>query len=118
MGRLAEGVELRPAPEGEEESSYVKARRRTWARLIARVYGANALKCRRCGGTMRIISVITDPEAVEKILRHAGLWGRSRGPPASGGASGGGERRVVVDEYAQESPPDDVWTDAESDWGA
>jgi hypothetical protein len=117
-GRLTEGVEVRPAPEGEEESSFVKARRRTWAQLIARVYGADALKCKRCGGTMRIISVITDPEVVEKILRHVGLWGKSRnrGPPPSGARGEAAERYVVVDEYAQESPPDFVWEDAGGDW--
>jgi hypothetical protein len=117
-GRLSEGVDTPPAVQGEEEGSYVKARRRTWARLIARVYGADALKCRRCGGAMRIISFITDPEVVEQILRHVGLWGkgRSRGPPDGAAAGEAGERYVVVEEYAQESPPDDDWGDARRDW--
>ena len=119
-GRLAEGVEVRPAPEGEEESSTVKARRRTWARLIARVYGADALKCKRCGGAMHIISFITDPSVVEEILRHVGPWGkgRNRGPPASGARGEAAERRVVVDEYAQVRAPDDVWVDDGGEWGA
>jgi hypothetical protein len=85
-----------------------EARRRTWARLLARVYGVDALACGRCGGRIRIISFITDPEVIERILRHRWEWGpeRTRGPPVEG-ASGGRAapesraRRVVVDEYAQ-----------------
>jgi len=57
---------------------------------------------------------------VEEILRHVGLWGkcRNRGPPASGARGEAAERRVVVDEYAQVSPPDDVWVDDGGEWGA
>ena len=59
-GRLAENETqaARPAPpEDAEESRYVKARRKTWAQLLARVYGVDALRCERCGRRMRIISL-------------------------------------------------------------
>jgi hypothetical protein len=87
-------------------STFVKARRRTWAKLIARVYGADPLRCTRCGGRMRILSVITDPEVVEKILRHLHLWHEPRAPP-SPKAPGG--RRVVYDEAL---PPDAFFPDS------
>jgi hypothetical protein len=125
-GRLRRsGVEDERGPDApvEYEGAYVKARRRTWARLLARVYGADALKCSRCGGRMRIIAFITDPEVVEKILRHVGKWGegRGRGPPdrSPGGAEAmPSERRIIVDEYVQEFPPDDDAPEPEYDWGA
>jgi hypothetical protein len=112
-GNAAEGDESSagPAAPGEaEESAYVKARRRTWAQLLARVYGVDALKCRRCGKRMKIIAFLTDPEVVEEILRHTGKWGakRERGPP---------ERHVVVDEYAQEPARDNEARDAGEAWG-
>jgi hypothetical protein len=124
-GRLEKGESAgRPAePEGEEESAYVKARRRTWARLLFRVYGVDALRCGRCGGRMRIIAFISEPSVVEQILRHVGLWGAGRaqgpprGPPGSGAARPG-ERRIVVDEDAQEFPPDDGVGEPAYDWGA
>jgi len=107
-GEVPEGP---AAPEEAEESTYVKARRRTWAQLLARVYGVDALKCGRCGGRMKIISWITDAEVIERILRHRGEWGRTRGPPAeSAPVRAEAEpraRRVVVDEYAQECARED-----------
>ena len=45
------------------------ARRASWARLIRRVFEVDPLLC-RCGATMAVVSVITDPEVVERILRH------------------------------------------------
>jgi hypothetical protein len=120
-GRLGEREAAGGERPEETESQYVKARRRTWAQLLARVYGVDALRCRRCGGRMRIISFITDPEVVEKILRHVGRWdaGRGRDPPGgSGTGSTPGERRVVVDEYAQAFPRDEEPPDPEYEWGA
>lgn len=48
-------------------------------------------RCDRCGGEVRIIACIEDPEVTEKILRHLGLDGGSSGgamapaPPAEAG---------------------------------
>jgi len=50
-----------------EESGYVKARRKTWAQLLARVSAVDALRCELCGGRRRIIAWITDPEAIERF---------------------------------------------------
>ena len=48
--------------------------KRAWARLIEQVYEADPLMCPRCSGTMRIIAFIEQPEVIEKILTHLGLW--------------------------------------------
>jgi hypothetical protein len=55
--------------------------RRSWARLIQRVYEADPLVCPRCSGPLKIISLIGDGPVIEKILRHLKLWDRSERPP-------------------------------------
>ena len=42
--------------------------KRAWARLIKQVYEADPLVCPRCGGAMRILEFIEQPEVIEKIL--------------------------------------------------
>jgi hypothetical protein len=42
----------------------------TWARLIKKIFEADPLLC-PCGGRMRIVSFITDPRVVDRILRIA-----------------------------------------------
>jgi hypothetical protein len=45
-----------------------------WRELIKRVWEADPLVCPRCSHEMRIVSLIDDPEVIERILRHLGLW--------------------------------------------
>ena len=51
----------------------------TWARLIAKVYEVDPLRCSRCGAAMTVVAVIMDPVEVEKILSH--LINTGRAPP-------------------------------------
>ena len=44
-----------------------------WASLLRRVFKVDVLACARCGGRMRVISVIEEPTVIEKLLRHLGL---------------------------------------------
>jgi hypothetical protein len=46
-----------------------RERRRQWARLIAKVFEVDPLRC-PCGGTMRVVAVILDPKVIRKILQH------------------------------------------------
>jgi hypothetical protein len=48
--------------------------RRTRARLIKQVYAVDPLICPRCTGPLRIIAFIEQPEVIEKILTHLGIW--------------------------------------------
>ena len=50
-----------------------------WARLIAKVYQADPLVCRRCGSPMRIVALITEPQQVRKSLLHLIKTGKA--PP-------------------------------------
>ena len=58
-------------------------RRRSWARLIKKVYEADPLVCPHCSEPLKIISLIGDGPVIEKILRHLKLWDRPERPPPS-----------------------------------
>ena len=60
-----------------------KAFRRSWARLIQKIYEVDPLLCPRCSGQMKIISFIEEQAVIKQILQHLGLWEtRNNGPPA------------------------------------
>ena len=42
----------------------------TWAQRLKRVFGIDIHTCAACGGAVRIIACIEDPEVIEKILAH------------------------------------------------
>ena len=103
----------------EEESEFVKLRRRTWARLISRVYLDDPSLCRSCQKPMQIISALTSPhqdEAIEKILRHRGQWHppwqierKARGPPtltSSSSTTTFTERPSDEEEDSSQIPPE------------
>jgi hypothetical protein len=41
---------------------------KTWRECIKKVYEVDPLCCPRCGGEMKIISFITDPQVIRQIL--------------------------------------------------
>jgi len=57
------------------------ALRRRWANLIRRVYETDPLVCPRCGSEMRIVSFITDPRVVRRIVDHLRKRDRPPRPP-------------------------------------
>jgi len=63
----------------EDEEVGVNARKRAWARLLAKVYEVDPLVCPNCGAAMKVIAVIEDPNELGRILRHLVKIGRS--PP-------------------------------------
>ena len=68
MQNLADStVEIRPA---DQESDFTGETRRTWARLLRKVFEVDPLLCPRCGSKLKIVSVITDPRVVDHILKH------------------------------------------------
>ncbi len=44
-----------------------------WARLISKVFHADPLTCRTCGGPLQIVAYIHDHFTIKKILDHLGL---------------------------------------------
>jgi hypothetical protein len=73
-------------PEGQAQHSgsaddFARRLRRSWARLIKKVYEADPLICPRCGGPLKIISLIDSAPVIERILRHLKRWDRPERPP-------------------------------------
>jgi hypothetical protein len=71
--------EPRPADEAEPTT-----RRRcspTWARLIAKVFQADPLVCRRCGGPLKVVAYVTDSLVITQILQHLDLSPPEKPPP-------------------------------------
>ncbi len=57
------------------------ALRRRWANLIRRVYEVDPLVCPRCGAEMRVVSFITEPALIKRILDHLRNRDRVARPP-------------------------------------
>ncbi len=82
------------AEEGEagisEDASADSGRRpsrASWARLLRRVFEVE-LTCPRCGVDLVVVSVITEPETIDRILAHVrdedvDLVFDARAPPAA-----------------------------------
>jgi len=47
--------------------------RKSWARLIQKIYQVDPLLCPKCQGAMKVIGFIKDDAVIEKILRCPGL---------------------------------------------
>jgi len=68
-------------------TAFEQRRRIRWAQLIRRVWLEDPLLCPECGGEIGILSFITEPGVVDRILRHVGwrhgqpLPGVIRAPP-------------------------------------
>jgi hypothetical protein len=90
--RNAKGLKLEANPTDRDEiassnepelpPSQRAALRRRWANLMKRVFKTDPLLC-ECGGTFRILSFITEPNTIRKILTHLEAMrpGGSRAPP-------------------------------------
>ncbi len=65
----------------------------TWVKRLKRVFNIDIETCGECGGAVRIIASIEDPEVICKILAHlakkvtptgTGMLLETRAPPATG----------------------------------
>jgi hypothetical protein len=81
------------------EDSETRPRRLRWAALLQRVFGLDALRCPRCGATLRLIAAIEDPAIARRILECIGL--PARAPPIAPAASS--------DTSLRSSEPDESW---------
>ncbi len=72
-----------PTEEEDDLPADFPARRRsrlTWAQLLKRVFGIDALDCPACeGGRLKLVSFITEHNTIVRILRSVGL--PTRAPP-------------------------------------
>ena len=49
----------------------------SWAERLKRVFAIDISICPRCGGTLRVIAEVTDPDVIQTILAHV----KQRAPP-------------------------------------
>jgi hypothetical protein len=61
--------------------SSARPRRIGWARLLARVFAFDVTVCRKCGGRMRVLDVVTDPDDIARLLHGARAPPRPRPHP-------------------------------------
>ena len=57
----------------EDETGRTPAQRHvamTWAQRLKRVFNIDVEICSNCGGAMKIIACIEDPDVIQKILAH------------------------------------------------
>ena len=58
----------------------------SWAQQLKRVFSLEVEKSEKCGGKVRVVACIEDPDAIQKILMHLGLdeasQARNRSPPS------------------------------------
>ena len=59
--------------------AFARKKRQSWARLIEKIWEVSPLTCPRCGGEMRVVSVIMDTDVIDRILRQIEKKGRA--PP-------------------------------------
>lgn len=84
-----------------------RAMRKSWARLIQKIYHVDPLLCPKCKGTMKVISFIEEPAVIRKILVHLDLWDiRNHEPPVKTHAHI--PELTYDDEYSQ-LPFSDAW---------
>jgi len=80
LGRNFEAIDPLEASRRETEASGVPAapttKRRcppSRARLISKVYHADPLVCRQCGGKLKVVAYVSDEISVKRILTALGL---------------------------------------------
>jgi len=59
-----------------EDGDFRQECRKTWARMIKKVYEMDPWICPRCGFPMRVLSCIEDPPVVRRIPEPPGFVGR------------------------------------------
>lgn len=73
---------------------------------VKRTFAIDVLKCEKCGGKMKVIATIEDPEVIVKILKHLGLsWEvPERAPPCAPPQESFGWGDAPADNYSQIDP--------------
>ena len=67
------GIGAQKAPARSSEQGQSASSRHVamdWARRLKRVFGIEIERCARCGGRLKIIASIEDPQVIARILAH------------------------------------------------
>ena len=77
-------IVLKPKPKARsEEGKLTKKQRIEWAELAKRTFGIDLNVCEKCGGRVKRLAIIRNPEVILKILRHLSTasWDIKSGDP-------------------------------------
>jgi hypothetical protein len=90
---------VRASPEEAPAAPVVKKRRSSpsWARPISKVYQADSLVGKTCGGPLKIVAYLSDEVSIRRILDHLGLRPPEQQKPPTPEVT-----RVPVDEEGRE----------------
>ena len=61
----------------------------SWAQRLKRVFDIDIETCEHCGGVVKIIGSIENPQVIDKILEHLERNGAAHGPPPARAPPGG-----------------------------
>jgi hypothetical protein len=75
-----------PKRAAASEQPRLKDIRMNWARRLKRVFGVEIEQCVRCGGRLKVIASIEEPDLIERILAHRRERGEEAAPTAALGA--------------------------------
>jgi len=77
------GVASASAGANAEPTAAPNARHWAWAALMRRAFDIDVLACPRCGGRLRLIATVEDPDAIRAILADVGVLRElaERAPP-------------------------------------
>jgi hypothetical protein len=67
----APAVASAPAPGNDDPAAVPPSRHWAWADLMRRAFDIDVLACPRCGGRLRLIATVEDPDAIQAILGAA-----------------------------------------------
>ena len=82
MNPVADPYSKKPQDEPPPSPQKRAALRRSWVRLIRRVYEVDPLTCTRCGAPMKILAFITEASVIKRVLGHLDRkTSRPRAPP-------------------------------------
>jgi hypothetical protein len=76
-----------PLADGKRPRAGKRSRYWRWAQLLARTFGVDPEICDRCGGPMKIVALVTEPDSIARTLQHLGEHTEppplapARGPP-------------------------------------
>ena len=82
-------ITLRPAAKKgfdfteTEGGAGIRRKNYTWSKMLARVFKIEVLRCDACGGQLRPVCAVTEPDSIRRYLRHMNIDydPPPRGPP-------------------------------------
>ncbi len=65
-------IREKSTPKENQKAAQIKsaAYRLSWAERLKRIFAINVETCSQCGGSVKIIATIKDPNVIKKILDH------------------------------------------------